>query len=185
MNEYNQLPCFFPISPGLYLEAIELNYDNLKSLHAMCGDKERFEYAVFKPYECVEDGFAFLLQASNAWHNIDNKRFLYGIYCANQLAGLIELKFLEENNVEFCSLGYNVSKYHSGKGLAQISAQKLIDWVFQHTNTPYFELWHRKENKASARVMEKLGFQPVIDTFAQITSHKGVISKAVVERLYR
>ncbi|MCA1895993.1 GNAT family N-acetyltransferase [Shewanella putrefaciens] len=71
---------------------------------------------------------------------------LTGLYCQS----------IEEQRAE---VGYLLAKQSHGKGYATESLKAVIDWACLSFNVHKFIAHCAKDNKASARVLEKCGFQ--------------------------
>ena len=57
-----------------------------------------------------------------------------------------------------CELGYRLLPEYWGQGLATEGAGACIDYAFNHLGVPYVVAVALPENKASCRVLEKVGF---------------------------
>ena len=80
--------------------------------------------------------------------------------------GLFIVKKLVETDE--CELGYRLFPKYWGLGLATEGAGACIDYAFNHLAVPYMVAVALEENRASCRVLEKVGFQfQKIDTFYQ------------------
>ncbi len=182
-------PKFLSISKDIYLQALTFSYSNLKGLFNYANDKDYFAYCSFAPYHKLDDGVYFLDYATSEWKSENGCNFIYGIYHKGELCGTIDLRYNltfkeSENPLRPATLGYNVCKNMAGKGIATQASRRLIEWAFN--NTPYdkFEMMHRRENFASAKVMKKLGFNPT-DKKAMLKNYAGLEFEVIVEELSR
>lgn len=73
-------------------------------------------------------------------------------------AGLIGFKGSpdEQGKVE---IGYGIDSGSRGKGYATEAAGTLIDWALEQAECKVVTAWSDKENRASARVLEKVGMK--------------------------
>lgn len=66
---------------------------------------------------------------------------------------------LRKSEFDFPELGFMISKNHWGKGLTSEVSQALVDWAFKDLGLPGVSAVTDRENVASIRILEKLGFQ--------------------------
>ena len=57
-------------------------------------------------------------------------------------------------------IGYGIAAYARGKGYATEAVRALIDWALAQEGVYYIMAERERDNRASAHVLEKLGFQP-------------------------
>lgn len=93
-------------------------------------------------------------------HNLDaydaGTAYAMGIYSEGKLVGVVDIRNLDEK--EDPEVGYWLVEEAQGKGLATISAQALIDYAKQRHGIKKVVLHTMKNNDASSRVAERLGF---------------------------
>lgn len=81
-----------------------------------------------------------------------------GIYVDGELVGGA-LYFPSEGNA--CEIGYFVGENHWGKGYATKAAEAIVQLARSHGFTDKLIAQHAKDNPASGRVLEKIGFKIV------------------------
>ena len=84
----------------------------------------------------------------------------------DQLIGFAGLKYLEEMGE--IDLGYRFARAYWGMGLATEAAQAVLDYGFRHLDMSRIIGMAMPENKASIRVLEKIGMQ-----FEKLTTTQG------------
>ena len=65
---------------------------------------------------------------------------------------------LNPKGTDSLELHYWIRTDHAGRGLATEAARALVEWARDELQAPRLELWAGRENHASRRVAEKLGF---------------------------
>lgn len=70
--------------------------------------------------------------------------------------------FKRTSNAPF-ELGYWIGKTHWGKGFASEAGHLVMDWATKTLNLDFIVAGHFKDNPASGRILEKLGFGRVGD----------------------
>lgn len=81
-----------------------------------------------------------------------------GIYVDGELVGGA-MYFPSEENA--CEIGYFVGENHWGKGYATKAAEAIVQLAREHGFTDKLLAQHAKDNPASGRVLEKIGFKVV------------------------
>lgn len=79
-----------------------------------------------------------------------------------ELIGSGGLVFVEERGMY--ELGYNLMKKYWGKGLTTEAAQRIVDFAANDLEQKTLFCCHAKDNPASGRVMEKIGFKYIGDS---------------------
>ena len=64
---------------------------------------------------------------------------------------------LEAAGVDYADLGYEINPVHWGKGYATEAARAMLDFGFRELGVQRIWAWCNAENRASSRVLEKLG----------------------------
>ncbi|GGJ74455.1 GNAT family N-acetyltransferase [Virgibacillus salexigens] len=87
-----------------------------------------------------------------------NNGFQAGIWYKGELAGIIGLHTINWEN-RSTSIGYWLGEQYQGNGLITQSCQPIISYCFQHLQLNRIEIRVATENKKSAAIPERLGFQ--------------------------
>lgn len=76
----------------------------------------------------------------------------------NELVGTLSLKNIS-HSMGYAEIGYGIAESHQGKGMATAGVSLLIEKVFRETPLRKLIAFVHVENRASCRVLTKLGFQ--------------------------
>jgi RimJ/RimL family protein N-acetyltransferase len=138
----------------LYLR--ELNVDDATSFYHLNLNKEVMKYTGDVPFETIEKSKEFL-------ENYDHyKKYGFGRWAViskenEEFLGWCGLKFTEELN-EY-DIGFRFFKNQWNKGYATESAKACIDYGINKLKLPKILGRAMKENKASIKVLEKIGLE--------------------------
>ncbi|MCL1824192.1 MAG: GNAT family N-acetyltransferase [Oscillospiraceae bacterium] len=119
-------------------------------------DPEVTKYMTYTTHETIETTTQWLKELENniADENSYNWGFVYKN--SNELFGSGGISYEEEHKM--FSIGYNIMKKYWNMGLVTEAGRAMLDFVVNELNQTEFFGTHAKENPASGRVMEKLGF---------------------------
>jgi [ribosomal protein S5]-alanine N-acetyltransferase len=119
-------------------------------------DEQVTRHLTWKPHKSIEDTKAYLQYCVDGWAQC--KAFPWVIIRKEDetLIGAIEFTIAEHK----AELGYVLAQNAWGQGFMLEAAKPALQW-FQAQDTIY-RIWAvcKLENKASVRVLEKLGMQP-------------------------
>ncbi|MEB7824472.1 GNAT family N-acetyltransferase [Staphylococcus chromogenes] len=104
----------------------------------------------------VEDELRFLKKMMTL--EIENKVRVYAIYEKNQLIGTVNIHNIDTQN-HTGEIGYWLSQHVTGQGVMTKAVRLLCDLAFNDLLLNRLEIRAQKENKASQRVAEKVGFR--------------------------
>lgn len=109
------------------------------------------------PYK---DGMAeqWIAAHSKQWAERQQAVFAVRSKDGDHLVGAISLEFNSESQAE---LGYWIGEPYWGKGYATEAAQALVSFAFNGMNLSKITARYLSTNKASGRVMEKIGMKHV------------------------
>ena len=142
----------------LYLR--ELNINDAEYFYRLNLDKEVLKYTGDKPFEDLKSAKSFLenympyeKNGCGRWavRNKENEEFL----------GWCGIKFTEKPN-EY-DIGFRFFRKYWNKGYATESAKACVDYGLNKLQLPEIVGRAMKENKASIRVLEKIGLEYVRD----------------------
>lgn len=143
----------------------ELNSSDAEQFFNLNSDPEVMKYTGDQPFSSIVEAEAFLknyrdyeLNGFGRWAVISRD--------SNEFLGWCGLKRNEENWVD---LGFRFFKSQWGKGYATESAKASLEVGFENLNIEEIIGRAAKENKASIRVLEKLGM-----SFWKIDTCKGI-----------
>ena len=86
---------------------------------------------------------------------------ILGIYQEDSLCGLIELYGFRDAFHKI-SIGYRLPERFWGKGIASEALKMMVDYLYSKTDIEIITASTMVENRASAKVLEKNGFELVV-----------------------
>ena len=123
-------------------------------------DRERAHLSTFLDWlscvNSVEDELRFMKEMMTL--EIENKARIYTIYEENQLIGTVDIHNIDTQN-HTGEIGYWLSQHVTGQGVMTKVVRLLCDLAFNDLLLNRLEIRAQKENKASQRVAEKVGFR--------------------------
>ena len=119
-------------------------------------DPEVAKFVRWNLHTSVDDTITWLTEAES---NIESEtHYDWGFVCkeSNVLFGAGGLFYNEDHGM--FELGYNMMQSYWGRGLATEAAKAMIDFAIDVLGETKLFVCHAKENLASRKVIEKLGF---------------------------
>lgn len=106
------------------------------------------------PYPYTEENARWFVRDSHKqWRNGTN--YVFGILYQNQFVGVCSLTGIKERHAE---LGYWLAEPFWGKGITSTAAHAVVQFGFEKLHLHRLHVSHFAENKASERIIKKLGF---------------------------
>ncbi len=125
------------------------------------GDAEVAEYVSWLPHHSLEDAVAWLKEIS--WEQAvtpgsPRGNYIWGFVLkeTGELFGSGGL--IWEESYQLYQVGYNIRKSHWNRGYTTEAMKAVLDFAAEKLGIKRVAGGHAKENTASARVIEKLGF---------------------------
>ncbi len=87
---------------------------------------------------------------------------ILGVFCENRFAGLAEMYGFNDR-IHKISVGYRLLEAFWGKGIASETLGLMVDYLYGETDVEIITASTMVENRASARVLEKNGFDLVVE----------------------
>ena len=112
-----------------------------------------------KEYESIEY-HRKMLERSQI-ESMDGRHYKFGVFLKNdyeRIIGSAALSNIVMGNFRSCFLGYRIDKNENSKGYATEAIKKVVDFGFDELTLHRIEANIMPGNKASIRVIEKLGF---------------------------
>ena len=103
----------------------------------------------------LEPNLAMALRDEKAWREDSAFQFVILDRASRQALGVAGLNREEENAAE---LHYWIRSDHAGRGLTTEACHALVAWARDELGLARLTLWAGRENHASRRVADKLGF---------------------------
>ena len=104
----------------------------------------------------VEDTENFLKESK--LFNKGGQKLTTFIFYEKKIAGSVSLVYISKEH-GYAELGYWLSETLQGKGIMIKAVQRLIDYIFRHTEIHRIEMEAAKENYKSQAIPQKLGFK--------------------------
>jgi RimJ/RimL family protein N-acetyltransferase len=118
-------------------------------------DTEVTRYLTWRPHKNIRETEGFLSDCVSAWGG--NARFPYVITLKEnkEVIGMLEVRI----NDFKADVGYVMCRQHWGKGMATEALRGLVEWALGQESI--YRVWALcdADNRASARVLEKVGMQ--------------------------
>jgi RimJ/RimL family protein N-acetyltransferase len=138
----------------LFLREFEIT--DAATLYELNLDPEVIRYTGDLPFPSVEEAEKFL-QNYAAYKDFGYGRWLVIRKADDEVLGWCGLKFLPEKNET--DIGYRFFKKYWGEGYATEAARACLDYGFTLLNLQTIVARAMHENKASIKVMEKIGMK--------------------------
>ncbi len=103
----------------------------------------------------LEGTLALTQRDEHAWR--DDRVFHFAIV-DRQSAEVLGVAGLNKEGPDAAELHYWIRSDHAGRGLTTEACRALIEWAREELHVTRLTLWAGRENLASRRVAEKLGF---------------------------
>jgi len=114
-------------------------------------------YTLWEPHQSIKDSEAFI--SEYAFTNYSNSvPEPWAITFDGKVIGTTGCFWVSKNHHSM-ELAYALSEEHWGKDLVAEASREVMNWVFREIQPQRIQARCKTENKASARVMEKLGMQ--------------------------
>lgn len=130
--------------------------DDEKRLFEICGDSEVMRYLTGKPYEKIEQAREFLNWATDYERENGFCRWAVIEKANRRIVG--SCGFARPRDTEEIELGYLLAPESWGKGLATEAARACLSYGFGKLRFREIIAITDVENRASQKVLEKIGF---------------------------
>jgi len=137
----------------------ELNMKDAEDLFDIYSDKEAMKYRGSKAMESVEDAKKYIANKYLIKEQIRTLRKGVELVRTKELIGSVMYRFDRHKKAE-CEIGYSIGRRFWGKGLGKEIVKVLFSLEKEKTIKAVIA-WSNKENIASIRILEKMGFQLV------------------------
>lgn len=145
----------------------EFTLDMAKDVHINSLDEDNRKFVPDEVFETEQDAFE-TLQYLISVYEFKEGPFVYPIFLKdNTNIGYVQLIPLNELEYE---IGYHIAKLYTGKGYATEAIKVFLDCIKKDNRLSYVIGVCLKENIASCKVMEKVGF---IKTYEGISYYQG------------
>ncbi|MCL2863878.1 MAG: GNAT family N-acetyltransferase [Methanimicrococcus sp.] len=132
------------------------------AFHGWTGDPEVAEYVSWLPHRSIDDAIKWLSEiewkTDSKGNIIQSDCYIWGFVLkeTGELFGSGGL--IWEEDWQLFQVGYNIMKSHWNRGYATEAMKEILAFAAAHLGIKKVAGGHAKENHASAKVLEKLGF---------------------------
>lgn len=145
---------------------------DLEAVHEYAGDKE-ITMMMFLPNETKEETEKFIGDSIADWKNENPHDREFVIVYEGKVIGGIDLENCGDGTFE---IGWIVNKKYRGLGIASEAASALVDYGFKELGAKKIIALCDSKNKASEKVMVKIGMKLKDDKGTRTYPKKGVVS---------
>jgi len=92
-------------------------------------------------------------------HALDKQTYDFGIVYNGECIGCVSTLFHNDIYIKNCELGYWIGEKYWNKGIISIVIKMMCQYIFSNFSVHKIYAEVLRENKASARALEKNGFQ--------------------------
>ncbi|MDL2253299.1 GNAT family N-acetyltransferase [Ruminococcaceae bacterium OttesenSCG-928-I18] len=130
--------------------------------HGWTGDEEVAKYVSWLPHHSIDDTIDWLKEIEWKYDNtgniLENDNYIWGFVLreTNELFGSGGL--IWDNDWKIFQIGYNIMKTHWNHGYTTEAMRAILLFAKDTLGIKKVSGGHAKENFASAKVIEKLGF---------------------------
>ena len=147
--------------------------DDCEAIHRYAGDPS-IDMMMFFPNETIEETKKFVEFAVSEWAKDEPEDREYVVLLNGEIIGGVNLeKFGDERVFE---IGWTIRNDMRGNGYATEAAKALMDHAFEELNAEVVQAHCDSRNRASEKVMRKIGMTLVDDTGTRCYPKTGVSS---------
>ena len=144
-----------------------------EAIHRYAGDLS-IDMMMFLPNETIEDTKKFVEFAVSEWAKEDPEDMEFVILLNGEIIGGVNLEKCEADHV--FEIGWTIRRDMRGKGYATEAAKALMDHAFEDLDAEKVQAHCDSRNRASEKVMIKLGMTMVADTGTRYYPKTGISS---------
>ena len=145
--------------------------DDCEAIHRYAGDPS-IDMIMFLPNETMEETKKFVEFAVSEWGKEEPEDMEFVILFNGEIIGGVNLEKCGEDRTY--EIGWTIRKDQRGKGYATEAAKALTDYAFKVLNAEKVQAHCDSRNRASEKVMKKLGMTLVDDTGTRYYPKTGV-----------
>lgn len=134
-----------------------LSMEYLESTYKYQGDKELTRYMMFLPDESIKATREFIEGIELEQQSDKQRRFEFVILKGKEHIGGVSVYLEQDDGETVGELGWIIKKEYWGKGYVTEAAKALMDFSFNELGLRKLIAHCDRRNKASARVMQKIG----------------------------
>lgn len=121
-------------------------------------DEEVCKYVSWKPYKSLDEAYAFT-ELKQVRYRLGDYYDYAIVYKKNdEVIGEITLTKLDLYNKK-CELGFNLGRKYWNMGIMTEAVERILEFAFNELNLKEIRAAHHLKNKASGKVMRKVGME--------------------------
>jgi len=132
--------------------------NDLEQLYQMYSDAVAMQYRGASPMTKRSEAHEMIQQQVVYEHGVQKRRLAVVLNTNQQLIGTLLLKF-NDRSPNKCEMGYSFDPKEWNKGYGSETIQMTLKAVREQLNIQQVHAWCRKDNAASAHILQKNGFQ--------------------------
>lgn len=166
---FHDIPCLE--TPRLRLR--KLTFADAADTFAYASDPEVARYVRFAVHRSIADSEQFISRVIQQYANGAEPVWGMELKETGKVIGSIGFVKWDRDNRRI-ELGYALGRPWWGQGLAPEAVAAIVEFAFAHTNVNRIEAFCFVEHGASARVLEKCGFQleGVLRQYEEVKGHR-------------
>ena len=130
--------------------------------HGWTGDAEANKYVSWLPHHSIDEALEWLKEIEWKYDDtgniVFNDNYIWG-FVLKETGGLFGSGgLIWEKDWQLFQVGYNIMKTHWNHGYTTEAMRAILRFAFENLEIKKVSGGHAKENLASAKVIEKLGF---------------------------
>ena len=152
----------FPIIPRIENDGIVLDritQKDAEDLKDFVSSSAVYEYEPTFLFEKKYDDVTYVID--HLYDECLESSRILGIYGDDKFAGIAEFYGFSDR-IHKVSIGFRLSEKYWGRGIGTRAVKAMINYLETQTNIEIIQASTLPENNRSARVLEKLGFTPVV-----------------------
>lgn len=152
----------------------EFTIDMARDVHLNSLDEDNRRFVPDEVFETEQDALETLEYLISVYQSNDGP-LVYPIFLKdNTNIGHVQLIPLNENEYE---IGYHIAKSYTGKGYASEALKMFLDFIKKEKNLNYVMGVCLRDNIASSKVMEKVGFKKTYEGFSLYQGQKKIVCR--------
>jgi len=138
----------------------ELSLEDINELFEIYSDKDAMKYRGSKPMENLNDAKQYVENKILKNGQVLTIRKGVELVATKELIGSVMYRFDEARKTE-CEIGYSIGRKFWGQGFGKEIVHLLLRNLKENKSIEEVTAWSNKENIASIRILEKIGFQRI------------------------
>ena len=155
------------------LEIRPIEKGDCEAIHKYAGDPS-IDMMMFLPNETIEETKKFVEFAVSEWAKEEPEDMEFAVLLNGEIIGGVNLEKYEDDRTY--EIGWTIRSDMRGKGYASEAAKALMDYAFEELNAETVQAHCDSRNRASEKVMKKIGMTLADDTGTRYYPKTGISS---------